>query len=133
MTASTKVSFAESFELKAIEIGRVITALYSDIIISASPGKYGAQETTRYEFLLRDSEEEGFLGLWTRRSRYHIATLWFRNEARDVKSGEWLCEVFGREYVQPLTRLAEQLAERFDTKIHLRLKTEKHQYEFAAE
>ena len=53
--------------------------------------------------------------------RKFMGVIWFRNGARDADRKKWVIEVFGREHVETMKQMAEDLASVFNVKISMRL------------
>lgn len=59
-----------------------------------------------------------------------IGTLWFDNEARGARPDKrWVLEVYGREHVQELMKLAKELAKTYAMDIHVVLRRERPELE----
>ncbi len=134
MTDTSKVSFSESLEVKARKIGETLEKMRPDLLLANCSGsvhsEVGPRETESYGFLVKGTEQR-FLGrLWVTRSRHFIGVLWFKNEIRQATHKKWVLEVYGRENVDSLKEMAEQLSKQFEVEIHVRLSSEHHKFEY---
>lgn len=123
-----KVSYAESSELVANRVGEALQKFFQEqeisrsLILTSSVGgwPYGSCSTDSYGFLL--NKKKRLADLFS--NKYLVGVLWFRNEHRNASHKKWVLEVYGREYVEFFKKTAEQLAERFNVDIHVRLRHE---------
>jgi hypothetical protein len=60
----------------------------------------------------------------TKPRRIFLGTIWFDHDSRGADEQNWVFEVHGREHVELLKQLAEDLASTFNVKIALRLQNE---------
>src|SRR4051812_48288374 len=133
MTNTPKVTFSESLEIKAIKVGEAIEEMRPDLLLVSNDGttadsEIGPRETESYGFLVKGTERR-FLGrFWITRPPYFIGVLWLKNADRRTDHKKWILEVYGRDNVEPIKKMAEQLSKQFEIEIHIRLFSENHKF-----
>ena len=120
-----KVSFTESLSVNGRKVAGVLVTKGFAIASCGGMVKSISETTAR---LLVDNPnrpiEGRFLGFGGRRRRDFVGSLWLSNEARRANHKNWVLEVYGRENVARLQKLAEELARDFDVDVHVRLERE---------
>jgi len=136
MSAQSKpsVTFAESINIKARRVGEYTQQMYPDLVLAdhvGYPCKPG--ETGEYSFLLGPLDTRAW---WQkpfirRRLRPLIGRLYFRGDHVQATHKKWVLEIYGRNHVERLKALAEDLVGKFEVEIHVRLASEETHWEWS--
>lgn len=124
--AKARVTYSESIKIRATKVGEYIYARYSKTLILADESGFELpcpQEVDAYSFLI-PHEKPWWQRIGRTFLRQKIGTLWFTNEHRKATHKEWVLEIFGRQNVERMLILAENLARDFNVKVHVRLQSE---------
>lgn len=74
--------------------------------------------------------EKRLFGLVIQKSRrWFLGTIWFNDDLRGADEENWVFEFHGREHIESLSRLAEEMASVFGVKITSRLISEESEIE----
>lgn len=132
---SDRISFSESNKVKAFKVGEIIL---SKGLLLGSPNGSGLQnrswETNSFGIFMDDSTQKpkkvwfGLLGKTIPFKRF-IGSIYFEDQSQGANSKNWVISIYGRENIQILTKVAEEISSKFEVKVHLRLETEILKYE----
>ncbi len=116
------VSYQESISIK---VGRFLLSKGFDLASSTGLASNSLVETCSLGILRKDPEAKPrnyLFGLIKRAPRrMFLGTVWFSNSPRGASEQNWVFEAYGREHVELVRQLAEEMASTFNIKIALRL------------
>ncbi len=122
-----KVSFTESLSVSGRKVAGVLAT--KGFVIASCCGCAEEISDTSSIGLLVDNPNRPvggrFLGFGGKRRRDFVGVLWLSNEVRRANHKNWVLEVYGRENVARLQKIAEELARDFEVDVHVRLEREK--------
>ena len=91
--------------------------------VAISPGSFF--DVNVLSILHKDYKKtSGFSLFGSSRRRPLIADIYFRGVECSAKAGSWVIHSYGRDYVEMIKKLAEEMSVTFQTKISIRLDSE---------
>jgi hypothetical protein len=129
-TPST-VTVSESFKIIAGKALALITKQHPELVQTNAQGHWDRNLPwhTRGFLLNKTLLNSGFLQRFLMPYREFIGCLYFNNKEKGATHKEWVFEVYGRQHVELVRKVAEDLSEEFKVDIHVRLDSEEAQYE----
>jgi hypothetical protein len=123
------VSFAETLSIK---VGRFLRKEYPHIAFASTAG-IACNELEQVPAIgLLDANSASQKNWWWPKvcpRRRFMGVLWFSNEIKSAAKDKWILEVFGDQDINFLTVVAERLAQKYESSIHLKLVSESARYE----
>jgi hypothetical protein len=132
---SDRISFSESNKVRAFKAGEII--LSKGLLLGSTEGRNPQNrswETNAFGIFMDDPTRKpekiwfGLLGKTIPFKRF-VGSIHFESQPQGANGKNWVISIYGRENIQTLTGVAEELSAKFEVKVHLRLETETLKYE----
>lgn len=112
-------------EAPSIMVGRFLLEKGFDLATCTGVAERSLTSTSSIGILRPDPDakpQKRLFGLIKSKPRREfLGTVWFLNTSRRATEKNWTCEVYGRNNIDLIKSLAEEMAARFNVKITLRL------------
>lgn len=112
-------------ELLSIKVGRFLLLKGFDLASRIGVALNVLVETCSLGILYKDPEAKprtylfGLIKIEPR--RMFLGTVWFNDNNRGATEQNWVFDAYGREYVELVRQLAEEMASTFNVKVTIRL------------
>ncbi len=130
---SDKAGSVDFQEALSIKVGRFLLSKGLDLASSTGIELDSLDESDSLGILHKnpDSKPIKYLfGLFRREPRREfLGTIWFSNSARGATEEDWVLDMYGREHVDIVMKLAEEMASLFNVKIAIHLVSEQPDFE----